>query len=352
MQEKQSDIGVIIGRFQTHKLHKGHKALIGEVLSRHEKVILFIGTTPATNTKKNPLDFITRKCMIEEQYNLSIIMPLADQKSDEVWSKQIDSKIREVFPSGSVTLYGSRDSFKPYYKGQFKVVEFEPESYESATDVRKQVAGKVMQSEEFRAGVIYSVYSQYPTTFPTIDLAIMRGGNELLLGRKPNESQWRFIGGFVDPTDDNEIHSCKREGREETGLELDNFRFVCSKKVQDWRYRGIPERGIITGSGGGLLTQGLTRDTDRWAIKASYAEIDGNPIEVRKSPKTDMTKQSKGGLLKLHKQRNSFITLQSVKETPAMFNSYLDELDTVYENGILVRDQNFNDIRKIANSYL
>lgn len=115
---------------------------------------------------------------------------------------------------------------------------------------------------------------------------------------------------------------------------------------------GWSTENVVTGSGGGLLTEGLTRDTDRWAIKASYAEIDNNSIEVRKTPKTDMTKQSKGGKLKLHKTGGAFLTLESVKETSAMFNSYTDELEVVYENGQLMRDQTFDEIRKIANSYL
>lgn len=115
---------------------------------------------------------------------------------------------------------------------------------------------------------------------------------------------------------------------------------------------GWSTENVITGSGGGLLTEGLTRDTDRWAIKASYAEIDNKSIDVRKVPKTDMTKQSKGGKLKLHKSNGKFFTIQSSKESEAMFNSYHDEMDLVFENGKLYRDQTFDEIRKIANSYL
>jgi hypothetical protein len=35
-----------------------------------------------------------------------------------------------------------------------------------------------------------------------------------------------------------------------------------------------------------------------------------------------------------------------------MFGSYIDELEVVYENGKLMRDQSFAEVRKIANSYL
>ncbi len=109
---------------------------------------------------------------------------------------------------------------------------------------------------------------------------------------------------------------------------------------------------IITGSGGGLLEEGLTRDTDRWAIKVSYVEIHGKPINVQKSPKTDMTKSSKAGILKLHKAAKSYSTIESAKEKFGVNNGYTDELELVFENGILYRDQTFKEIRQIANSYL
>lgn len=246
MKEKSSDIGVVIGRFQLHELHEAHKGLIKTVLEQHDKTILFIGCTPAIGTKKDPLDFITRKYMVEEEFTFSSILPLYNQKSDEVWSKQIDSKIRETFPMGSVTIYGSRDSFIPYYKGIFKTKELEPETYVSATDIRNKVGKQIIKSSDFRAGVIYSVYNQYPITHPTVDIVITKENGDILLGRKPNEDKWRFIGGFVDPTDDSLEMAAKREVNEETGLEVDDLKFICSMKVNDWRYRGIKERGIMT----------------------------------------------------------------------------------------------------------
>ena len=245
MTEKQTEIGVVIGRFQIHTLHDAHIELIQHVLLFHSKVIIFLGTTPASGTQRNPLDFITRKYMLESIFTNLVILPLPDNKSDEVWTNQIHTKVREVFPIGTVTLYGSRDSFIPYYKGGWKCTELEPSSYINATDIRSKIGKEVLQSEDFRAGIIYSVINQYPMTHPTVDILIKKG-DKVLLGRKPTQTEFRFIGGFVDPTDENEIQSCKREGMEETGLELDNFKFICSRKIEDWRYKGIKERSIMT----------------------------------------------------------------------------------------------------------
>ena len=247
MDIKTTQHGVIIGRFQTPELHSEHIKLIQYVLDRHEKVLLFLGVSPILGNKKHPMDFITRKYMIEEQFGFSqlTIMPLSDNKSNEIWSKQLDSKIKEVFPLGSVTIYGSRDSFIPYYSGVNKTLELEPEVFISATDIRDKIAKKVIGSSEFRAGIIYSVYNQFPVVYSTVDVAIIKD-NEILLGQKPNETEWRFIGGFVDTTDESDEYAAKREAREETGLELADFEYVCSMPVNDWRYRGMSDRSIMT----------------------------------------------------------------------------------------------------------
>jgi bifunctional NMN adenylyltransferase/nudix hydrolase len=71
-------------------------------------------------------------------------------------------------------------------------------------------------------------------------VAILNDDNtKVLLGRKPTEEKYRFIGGFVDPTDSSLEAAVIREGREEAGpLELVNISYVCSRLIDDWRYRG------------------------------------------------------------------------------------------------------------------
>lgn len=247
MDIKTTQHGVIIGRFQTPELHSEHIKLIQYVLDRHEKVILFLGVSPTLANKKHPMDFITRKYMIEEQFGISklTIMPLSDNKYDDVWSKQIDTKIREILPLGSVTIYGSRDSFIPSYEGIHKTLELEPEIRVSATDIRELVSKKIISSYEFRCGIIHSVYNQFPVVYSTVDVAIIKD-DEILLGQKLNETEWRFIGGFVDPTDESDEAAAKRETLEETGLEVADFEYVCSMTVNDWRYRGMKDRSIMT----------------------------------------------------------------------------------------------------------
>jgi len=117
----------------------------------------------------------------------------------------------------------------------------------SATDVRNDISNEIRASKEFRAGVIYGVYNTFPTVYATIDVAILNQYDEMvLLGRKKDETKFRFIGGFVDVEDESLIYTVKREGREETGLELDDIEYITSMKINDWRYAKEPERGIMT----------------------------------------------------------------------------------------------------------
>lgn len=140
---------------------------------------------------------------------------------------------------------------------------------------------------------------------------------------------------------------------------------------KDYIKTGWSAENFIVGSGGGLLVEGLSRDTDRWAVKCCHAGLletaqedmssQGGPslgekwvrpINVCKAPKTDMTKSSKSGHLKLHKSANSFMTIESSKEQFGVFNGYTDELEVVFRNGEILRDMTFDQVRQIAKSYL
>jgi len=247
---KTYDIGVIIGRFQIHELHVAHKKLIEHVLENHQKVILFLGVSAAINTRRNPLDFVSRKAMIEEMYGhrITAILPIHDRKNNADWAKEVDTKIREIFPLGKVLLYGSKDSFIPYYEphGKFNTCELEPETMVSATEVREKVKNEILRSKEFRAGMIYAANSTFPFNYGTIDVAILNNSGQVLLGRKDYETQFRFIGGFTDVADTSLEHTVRREAQEETNLEVDDIQYVCSHKVNDWRYTREDDRAIMT----------------------------------------------------------------------------------------------------------
>lgn len=236
----QADVGVIVARFQTPDLHEGHRNLIDYALARHDRVIILLGSTPGISvTRRNPLDYFTRELMIRQEYPQVTVVPLADEPTDSGWSATLDLKIREITDK-SVLLYGSRDSFVPYYCGQFQTIELEPSHNMSGTEARKQASKEVREEPLFRAGVTYAAFNRHPVSFQTVDIACIRE-NMVLLARKGKDpkGQYRFPGGFVDPRTDTSLESAAaREFREECGaMEVAAWKYLGSHQVEDWRYR-------------------------------------------------------------------------------------------------------------------
>jgi bifunctional NMN adenylyltransferase/nudix hydrolase len=237
---KNYEIGVIVGRFQVHELHEAHRSLLDTVSSRHKKVVLFLGVAPVLGTTRNPLDFTSRKKMIQDEFPDLTIVALPDNRSDQVWSKTLDSRVKEVYPMGKALLYGGRDSFIPYYHGSYDVAELEQDVFISGTEIRKQVSEEIKSSSLWRAGAIYQSYNQYPVSYQTVDIALLSAEHDkVLLAKKPGEQNYRFVGGFVDPKDSSLEHAARREFYEETGgnAEPGKFKYLGSFRVDDWRYR-------------------------------------------------------------------------------------------------------------------
>lgn len=230
-------VGVLICRFQLDELHEGHKRLVDFVCGNHKQVIIFLGIPRITNTKRNPLDFETRKAMVLASYPDVIVLPLFDQRYNDVWSQKLDEACMVPFGETTCVLYGSRDSFIPYYSGKFPTVEVKHTVEKDATSIRKQIAeDKPRKSSDFRAGVIYATYQKRPVVHPTVDVAVLNKKGMLLLARKPAEQLFRFVGGFVDPSDIDLEAAGRRELFEETKLSGIDMKFITSKLVDDWRY--------------------------------------------------------------------------------------------------------------------
>jgi bifunctional NMN adenylyltransferase/nudix hydrolase len=188
--------------------------------------------------------------MIQASYPDSVILALPDIGDDFKWTAELDKRIREVYPIGEVVLYGGRDSFIPYYqkgKGQFDCKELDQYTFVSGTEVRKIVSETVKNSTDFRAGVIYNAYNQYPKVHPCVDIAILDENNTMiLLAKRPYESGWRFIGGFAHPDDPSYESTAKRKISQDAGerLETSDLQYIGSKMIPDWRYRGEEDKII------------------------------------------------------------------------------------------------------------
>lgn len=258
------DWGVIVGRFQVNDLHDGHMELIRQVKARHGAVLVFVGT-PANKslTQQNPLDYPTIRRMINAKFPEITVQPLQDTRSDEEWSRNLDNAISSVVQSGTATLYGGRDSFVPHYTGHFKPVELTlpVETMKiSGTDIRKEFSNKVLESPEFRAGLIYAAHHAWPETKPCVDVAVFNSDESLIcLVQKRGETLLRFPGGHFEHKHVNFEGTAKAESLEETGNCVDSLEYVYSGLVDDWRYAGHPDKKISTTLFKGIsITTGIT----------------------------------------------------------------------------------------------
>lgn len=109
--------------------------------------------------------------------------------------------------------------------------------------------------------------------------------------------------------------------------------------LQEMKIREWSADNVAFGSGGGLL-QKLDRDTQSFALKCSYVEVDGVGRDVFKQPATDRAKDSKRGRLKLiHAEE---------WRTVAERDAGTDQLGEVFRDGRLLTTVAFNEVRDRA----
>lgn len=114
--------------------------------------------------------------------------------------------------------------------------------------------------------------------------------------------------------------------------------------------KGFSADNWVFGSGGGLL-QKFDRDTQQFAIKASYGEKTyGEEVKgfnIKKNPITSKSKGSKSGKMILHKTGN-YMTFTS---NDSNYSTYTNELELVFEDGEILKEWNFEEIRHLINSH-
>ena len=102
---------------------------------------------------------------------------------------------------------------------------------------------------------------------------------------------------------------------------------------------GWSAENLVFGMGGGLL-QKVNRDTQRFAFKCSAQRRNGRDYEIFKQPR-DITKTSKKGKLKLIHNGEAYQTVPLHG-----WAGYPDHLQTVFENGKLIKEYTFAEVRE------
>lgn len=136
------------------------------------------------------------------------------------------------------------------------------------------------------------------------------------------------------------------------GININTIKDICKMVTE----HGFSMNNVNFGMGGALL-QHLNRDTLRFAMKCSAIKIDGEWHDVSKDPISDPGKKSKAGRISLYRRRSGHGTAfeyntMKISEYEQLMetNTYYaeDMLETVYCNGKLLRDQTFEEVRKLA----
>lgn len=143
------------------------------------------------------------------------------------------------------------------------------------------------------------------------------------------------------------------------GVDYETIQEICEAVMAN----GFSLDNLAFGMGGKMLQSGtIHRDSQRFAYKVSMVGIEEKFRVVKKTPTTDSAKSSLGGFLSLRKDDNgNFYTEILNSENPEDYLNWMmngngsvnNLLEIVYSGeGKILRDQNFEGIRKIAHESL
>jgi len=184
--------------------------------------------------------------MVQGKYPTINVMPVYDNKSDEVWSSNLDKVIADLAYENrhEIVLHHSRDSFVTHYHGSCPTKEWDAVAEDNGTRRRQEIWDQgPVDHPLFRQGIIYNANARYPICNPAVDMFVFNHKNhKVLFGRRKGMTEWRILGGFVDPKDASYREAAVRELKEEAGLVISStaFEMLDSFKIDDW---GYPEYG-------------------------------------------------------------------------------------------------------------
>lgn len=128
-------------------------------------------------------------------------------------------------------------------------------------------------------------------------------------------------------------------------INLDRCKAICERlTAQGWAIENV-----VFGVGSFSL-QFKTRDSQGWAYKVTYGEIDGEPIMIFKDPKTDREsghamKKSQKGMVFVYEDENNEICFKDGYTSHTVPEGNL--LQVVFEDGKMIKEQSLAEIRNV-----
>lgn len=157
------------------------------------------------------------------------------------------------------------------------------------------------------------------------------------------ECLWEIFGGKVNEKGYKELdpHVGLIYG---DSITLERAQQIC----EGLKRKGFASTNIVFGIGS-YTYQYVTRDTDGYAVKATYAKIDGQDKEIFKSPKGAEFKKSAKGLTAVFKNADGEFYLKDQATWDEVNNC---EFVKVFENGNLVKDYTLQEVRNNLAQYV
>jgi nicotinamide phosphoribosyltransferase len=128
-------------------------------------------------------------------------------------------------------------------------------------------------------------------------------------------------------------------------ITLERARLIC----EGLKEKGFASTNIVFGIGS-FTYQYVTRDTDQYAVKATFARVNGKDINIYKKPKTgDGMKNSATGLVAVFKDKNGELYL---KDQATWQEVMTCEFRHVFVNSRLLEDYTLQEVRNRVASNL
>ena len=262
---KDYNYAVYIGRFQP--VTNAHVEMIKKALEVADKLLLFVGSSQASMSIRNPFTFEERKEMITLSLTVAEssrvhILGIEDSAYNfSAWILEIQKIVANfVRAEDTVALIGHEKDDTSFYLRHFPAWNqvLMPSLCDglSATDIRNHffdIDKNIVQVKDFINERVYHYLvdwmvnksykhlilmeefktikdykkiweeSPYPPTFVTADSVLICNGHILLIKRKnaPGKDQFALPGGYMEQGE-NAFESCVRELYEETKINLTN----------------------------------------------------------------------------------------------------------------------------------
>lgn len=192
-------------------------------------------------------------------------------------------------------------------------------------------------------------YNRHDKTYYYVDEVKFRGIEEIEVTAKMKgliECLWDTFGGTI-----NEQGYKVLDGHI-GAIYGDSMTYEVSKAVcEGLLAKGFASTNFVAGIGSYFYNY-RTRDSLGMAMKATYSIEDGEEVFLFKDPKTDSSKKSlKGRVFVYENEEGNIVAKDGLNKADEenMAKKYTNLLEPVFENGIILREEKFSDMRSRLN---